>query len=700
MFDGQRIAIVIPALNEARVIGEVIKSLPDWLDTVVVVDNGSTDQTAEIAQRHDALVVTEPRRGYGAACLAGLAALTRETPPDVVVFMDADHSDDPADMKKLVAPIIDDESELVIGSRVLGNHEPGALTWPQRTGNALACALLRRCWHVPCTDLGPFRAVRYDALKRLAMDDLDFGWTVQMQARAARVGYRIREVPVHYRRRIGQSKISGTVRGVLAAGYKILTTIGRECLADRFNARPTSRLILFSRLPQPGSTKTRMIPALGPEGAADLQQQMTHHTLGITDDFCAASGCHLQVRYTGGDQEAMARTFGARHDYQSQGTGHLGQRLRCAFDAAFADGYQSVLCIGSDCPSITTGLLHRAESKLKTHDVVIGPAVDGGYYLIGLRSLTPHLFEDIAWGTSRVYEQTRRRIAALGLSCHVLETLSDVDEPDDLPVWQHVLETQDNSSDHPTISVVIPTLNEADRLKQAVDSARQSPEVEIIVVDGGSTDRTGEMAEELGVRVVRGERGRGSQMNAGAEAAHGQYLLFLHADTRLPFGYARAVQRILNTPDYIAGAFRMAFDHNAASLRLIEWATNLRSRYLQKPYGDQAIFLTRNSFDAMGGFKPLATMEDYDLVRRLRQYGRIGVVAQAAITSARKYLQNGPCRTVLNHQWLILRWHVAGHRSCTTQKLQATPDHHGRSRDIKRNAANVTDCMPSSTEED
>ncbi|MBI1367117.1 MAG: DUF2064 domain-containing protein [Planctomycetes bacterium] len=659
VLDGQCIAIILPALNEAQVIGQVLDDLPDWLDTKVVVDNGSTDPTAAIAQRHGALVVTESRRGYGAACLAGLTALTRPPAPDIIVFMDADRSDDPADMTNLLAPILRDEADLVIGSRVLGDHEPGALTWPQHAGNALASGLLRHLWNVPCTDLGPFRAIRYSVLQRLAMDDLDYGWTVQMQIRAARLGYRIREIPVRYRRRVGRSKISGTVRGVFAAGYKILTTIGREYLTDRVAHHPASQLIIFSRLPQPGSTKTRMILLLGPQGAADLQRQMTRHTLDVAENFSDASGCRIQVRHTGGERHAMAATFGYGRDYQDQGPGDLGRRLQRAFDDAFASRHQHALCIGSDCPSITVEILSQASRALSNHDVVIGPAVDGGYYLIGLRAPMPGLFENIPWGTERVYEQTRRRIAARGLSCHVLATLSDVDEPADLPVWRSVLDAKETQASRPLISVIIPTLNEADRLPQAISSVTQSPGVEVIVADGGSDDATREVATQLGAAVVQSERGRGSQMNAGAAAAHGRYLLFLHADTRLPFGYDRQVHRILNTPGCVAGAFRMAFDRSTPSLRWIEWATDLRSRHLQLPYGDQALFLARHTFDAIGGFKPIPVMEDFDLVHRLREHGYIAIARQTTITSARKYQRHGIWLTVARHQWMILRWQAA-----------------------------------------
>lgn len=225
MFEGLRVGLVIPALNEAASVGAAVRGAPDWVDVVVVADNGSSDGTGHVGQAAGARVVREPRRGYGRACLAGVAALAPLS-CDVLVFMDADGADDPADMARLLAPIAEG-ADFVVGAR-LQTAAPGALTLPQRFGNALACALMRWRWGGPFTDLGPFRAIRRDAYARLAMRAPTYGWTVEMQVRALRLGLRCREVPVGYRPRIGRSKISGTVRGVVLAGVFILGTIARE----------------------------------------------------------------------------------------------------------------------------------------------------------------------------------------------------------------------------------------------------------------------------------------------------------------------------------------------------------------------------------------------------------------------------------------------------------------------------------------
>lgn len=222
-----RLGVIMPTRNEAAALPGVLGAILPLVAEVIVVDTASTDGTPDIARRLGARVVAEPRRGYGRACLAGIAALSPDV--DTVLFMDADAADRPEDLPRLLAPIAAGEADLVIGARSLG-VERGALTPQQRFGNALACLLIRLIWGVRYTDLGPFRVIRRDALARLGMRDETWGWTVEMQVRAARLGLRVAEVPVGYRRRIGTSKISGTLSGTIRAGWKILWVIGAEAL--------------------------------------------------------------------------------------------------------------------------------------------------------------------------------------------------------------------------------------------------------------------------------------------------------------------------------------------------------------------------------------------------------------------------------------------------------------------------------------
>jgi len=226
------VALILPALDEEQAIGATLDSLASRdLAQVIVVDNGSRDRTAEVARSRGAQVVHEPRRGYGWACLAGMAALDAQV--ETVAFMDADGSDDPDDLPNILAPIEQGEADLVIGSRAKGEREAGSLSRHQQFGNWLAASLLHLFYGVRYTDLGPFRAIRRDALRALAMTDKNFGWTVEMQIKARRRGLRVLEVPVRYRRRrAGESKVSGTAKGSILAGAKILWTILRYRIAE------------------------------------------------------------------------------------------------------------------------------------------------------------------------------------------------------------------------------------------------------------------------------------------------------------------------------------------------------------------------------------------------------------------------------------------------------------------------------------
>lgn len=225
------VTVIIPALNEAPSLPLVLGDLPA-VGQVIVVDNGSSDDTARVAAQQGVRVVLELRRGYGAACLRGLAAIREfatqgQSAPRIVVFVDADYSDHPDLLPQLVAPLRDDTADLVLGSRLLGHREPGAMPPQSVYGNRLACFLMRVLFAAQYTDLGPFRAIRYDRLCDLHMEDRNFGWTIEMQIKAVRAGLRIREIPVPYRCRVGQSKISGTLNGTLRAGTKILYTIAK-----------------------------------------------------------------------------------------------------------------------------------------------------------------------------------------------------------------------------------------------------------------------------------------------------------------------------------------------------------------------------------------------------------------------------------------------------------------------------------------
>ncbi len=220
-----KILVIIPAFNEAKSIDKVIREIPqDLVDEVVVVNNNSSDETSRVARQAGATVLDEPRQGYGFACLKGIDYAKKQN-PDIIVFLDADYSDYPEEMRLLIKPIIEENYDMVIGSRALGNRQTGSMTIPQIFGNWLATNLLRLFYGVKYSDLGPFRAIKFESLLALNMQDTTYGWTVEMQLKAAKMKMKTTEIAVNYRVRVGKSKISGTVKGTILAGYKIITTI-------------------------------------------------------------------------------------------------------------------------------------------------------------------------------------------------------------------------------------------------------------------------------------------------------------------------------------------------------------------------------------------------------------------------------------------------------------------------------------------
>lgn len=229
MISEPNILVIIPAFNEAKSIDKVIAEIPEFVHETVVVNNNSSDATSKVAADSGATVLDEPRQGYGYACLKGIE-YARTKQPDIIVFLDADYSDYPAEMVDVVKPIIDQDYDMVIGSRALGIKESGSMTPQQVFGNWLATTLIKWVYKVKYTDLGPFRAIKFDKLLALNMKDTTYGWTVEMQLKAAKQGLKTTEVPVNYRQRIGHSKVSGTLKGTVMAGYKILSWIFKYAL--------------------------------------------------------------------------------------------------------------------------------------------------------------------------------------------------------------------------------------------------------------------------------------------------------------------------------------------------------------------------------------------------------------------------------------------------------------------------------------
>jgi len=665
MRSNHKIAVVIPALNEEAAIGAVLDDIPDWVDDVVVVDNGSADRTPEVARAHGARVLKENTRGYGAACLTGIASLDDDV--DVLVFLDGDYSDYPDEMGRVVDPIVAGEVEVVIGSRPLGARQPGALTPQARFGNWLSCLLMRLFWGVCYTDLGPFRAISFPAYKRLGMRDMNYGWTVELQIKAATLGLRSTEVPVSYRVRIGESKVSGTVRGVIGAGTKILYTIFRAAVDARFAGESESptreRLIVFTRYPEPGRAKTRLVPALGEVGAADLSRRMTERQLGVARRLTFIRSVELEVRYEGGGERLIREWLGPGSAYAPQGEGDLGKRMARAITRGFDRAMESVVLIGTDIPGVTPALLSKAFEALADHDLVLGPTTDGGYYLIGMNKdaaarAIPGIFNDVPWSTEGVLERTLAIAGELDLSTRQVDELADIDRPDDLAVWEDATGEAAAPGGVGKISVIVPALNEARAAPATLERALAGDDVEVIVVDGGSSDETAAKAESLGARVVKGSPPRSAQQNLGAKTASGGAYLFLHADTLLPKGWDRMVRETLAGPGVAGGAFELGIDSDAGSLRPIERLANYRSRSMGLPFGDQALFMRAEVFGRAGGFPEIELMEDYEMARRLGRRGRLRIVPSKVLTSPRRWETLGVLRNTLINQAIIVSYRL------------------------------------------
>ena len=397
-------------------------------------------------------------------------------------------------------------------------------------------------------------------------------------------------------------------------------------------------MIVFGRYPVPGRTKTRLIPALGPAGAADLQRAFTERILAMA---LGARLAPVQFSFAGGTPKQVRRWLakpGLRIERQTGGD--LGRRMHTAIAAAFDGGSRQVVLVGTDVPKANAGHLQAAFDALRTSDMVLGPSTDGGYWLIGLRRPVD-VFRDIAWGSPFVLDQTLAAGRRFKLRIAQLDPQQDIDVPSDLTSVPTVIKTG-----RPYLSVVIPALNEGDTIEAAIKSAC-SADSDIIVVDGGSRDRTVARAAEAGARVIPAPRGRAVQLNRGAQKAGGSVLLFLHADSRLPQDYSSYIFETLMDSRTIAGAFRFRTDYPSRSMRLIEQTVHIRSTWFQMPYGDQGLFLRNDVFRGIGGFPPVPIAEDLLLVRRLARMGRIRLAPAAVVTSGRRWRRIGVWRATL-----------------------------------------------------
>jgi rSAM/selenodomain-associated transferase 2/rSAM/selenodomain-associated transferase 1 len=423
------------------------------------------------------------------------------------------------------------------------------------------------------------------------------------------------------------------------------------------------KLIIFTRYPETGTTKTRLIPLLGAKGAADLHRKMTEHTLARLKGLSTLNELTIEICYDGGNEYLMKNWLGPDLDYQPQGIGHLGLRMKRALENAFRSGADAAVLIGTDIPDITDTVIHTAFDILKQNNMAIGPAKDGGYYLIGLQSTSrlpamENLFSGITWGRRNVLGKTIDIAKRLEFSFSLLDELEDVDQPEDLSIWERSQIFNDHNFIPGNISVIIPALNEAGNIAETLLSIGHGKNIQVIVADGGSQDNTVSIAKSLGAKVINVLPPRSNQMNEGAAEATGDVLLFLHADTRLPKIFYRLILRSLAQPGIAAGAFELRIDTPTPALRLIERFANWRSRYLGTPYGDQGIFMLSRVFHEAGGFPDFPIMEDFELIRRLQKKGKIITLSAPVSTSSRRWQNFGILKTTLINQLVIITYYM------------------------------------------
>ncbi|MGV3756030.1 MAG: TIGR04283 family arsenosugar biosynthesis glycosyltransferase [Verrucomicrobiota bacterium] len=409
-------------------------------------------------------------------------------------------------------------------------------------------------------------------------------------------------------------------------------------------------MILFTRYPEPGNTKTRLIPALGSVGAAEVQQQMTEHVVARLRPLLARPNLNFKIRYAGGSGFQMRRWLGGGLAYAPQGGGSLGDRLTRAVQEEFSRGVKRVIVVGADCPSLDDHLVARAFAALDQSKLVFGPACDGGYYLVGLSEPLTRIFDGIDWGTRSVLSQSLSVARNLCVSPQLLPELSDVDEPVDLPVWQAARQLSRK------VSVIIPVLNDPLELSRTLEHVMYDAPAEVFVVDGGNCSATKAIAQAQGAEYRQCAPGRGLQMNAGARASSSECLLFLHADTWPPRGFVPMIGEMLHQPGVVAGGFSFKLRKHFPGRTLVEGLTNLRSRVLGRPYGDQGIFVRKSTFQEVGGFPEWPLLEDVEITRRLRRLGKIITVEAPALTSSRRWQSRGLLKTFALNQSILLAY--------------------------------------------
>lgn len=403
---------------------------------------------------------------------------------------------------------------------------------------------------------------------------------------------------------------------------------------------PSEKIVVLTRYPTPGKTKTRLIPSLGPVGSANIHRKLAEKTIINVKKFSEKHAKGFEVSYTGGSLTRMKAWLGRDTELHRQSPGDLGQKMYNDIKRSIKEGNKPVVLIGTDVPDITHEHLERAFYDLHDNDLVLGPSLDGGYWLIGMKQ--PHgLFNRISWGSDSVLNQTLERAEKNNLKVSLLPPLNDIDTVEDLYEWE-----PDGRWKSSYLSVIIPVLNESGIIRKAIDNVKNR-DSEIIVVDGGSHDKTVQIASETGIKVIKCKKGRAVQQNKGAFVSSGDALLFLHADTYLPSDYPSKIFNTLLNNQVTIGAFKFKTDMEGPFMRFVELMVNFRSRYLYMPYGDQGLFMTKSFFESVGGFPPVPIAEDLLFLKRNFKKASIKILSQYAVTSARRWEKIGVLKNTL-----------------------------------------------------
>lgn len=421
--------------------------------------------------------------------------------------------------------------------------------------------------------------------------------------------------------------------------------------------KSAASVTLLTRIPRAGEVKSRLIPTLGPEGAAALQREMGAHVAAQLRILAATDHARVNALVAGGGPQEARRWLGMPAGRQAEGD--LGLRQADALAEGLRHGGVAAV-IGGDCPTVVVPLMRDAIRRAAAEGVALVAARDGGYCMLAVSSAAAHSLEalraPILWGTPDVLEQTIAAFGRLGVAPAVLGPCIDVDEPEDLPAWESVRSAWYGAPK--SLAVVVPVLNEAARLPSLIQRLRAEG-AEVIVADGGSVDGSRALARGEGAAVVKATRGRASQLNAGVAHTQADALLFLHADTLPPEGFGRLVlDELARRPGASVGAFRFSLAARSATLRVLEAGTCLRGAVARMPYGDQALFCRRVTFEALGGFPALPVMEDYEFVRRARRAGTVRVLRETAVTSDRRWREHGPWRWTALNLATVLRYRL------------------------------------------